>query len=273
MKKPRILVLLAAVLLVTACAQTATPGATPTPATTPTPSAVSLGGGELAGTRWQVDKLADQAPVAGTTITASFDAEGAVSGSGGCNRYRTGFTVTGDTIKVDEAIASTMMACDEAIMAQEAAYFTALSAAHSFAIAGDQLTLSDAQGVVLVTFVAQSQDLAGTSWAIVAYNNGQQAVVSVIEGTTPTLEFAADGTISGSGGCNRITGSFAASDGKIGIGELARTLMECSEPAGAMDQENALVAALESAATYTIEGDRLEMRTAEDAIAIQATRS
>ena len=40
------------------------------------------------------------------------------------------------------------------------------------------------------------------------------------------------------------------------------TLRACSEPEGIMEQEQQYLAALQTAATYRIEGERLEMRTA-----------
>jgi heat shock protein HslJ len=44
----------------------------------------------------------------------------------------------------------------------------------------------------------------------------------------------------------------------------------CIAPDGVMEQEAAFVAALQSAATYSMQGGRLEMRTADDAMAISA---
>jgi heat shock protein HslJ len=41
----------------------------------------------------------------------------------------------------------------------------------------------------------------------------------------------------------------------------------CNDPEGVMDQESQFLAALESAATYKIEGTRLELRTADGALA------
>ena len=86
------------------------------------------------------------------------------------------------------------------------------------------------------------------------------------------IEFGADGQLSGSAGCNRVTGSYSTADGTIKLGPLATTQMACPEPEGVMDQETRLVAALESAATYHVEGPTLEMRTSDDALAVHFTR-
>ncbi|MCZ7589672.1 MAG: META domain-containing protein [Gaiella sp.] len=48
--------------------------------------------------------------------------------------------------------------------------------------------------------------------------------------------------------------------------------MLCDQPAGVMDQEAGYLAALETAATYRVEGSKLELRTADGAIAAQFQR-
>jgi heat shock protein HslJ len=48
--------------------------------------------------------------------------------------------------------------------------------------------------------------------------------------------------------------------------------MMCSEPEGVMDQEFQFMEALQSAATYKIEGDVLELRTADGALAANLQR-
>jgi len=118
-------------------------------------------------------------------------------------------------------------------------------------------------------FTAQPSGLAGTAWVVTAYNNGREAVVSLLDGTAITAEFGADGSLSGSAGCNRYNTSFqTTADGGFSAGPTATTRMLCPTPEGIMEQEQAFIAALESAATYQVRGDTLEMRTADDALAL-----
>ncbi len=131
-----------------------------------------------------------------------------------------------------------------------------------------QLALFDADGKALATFTQQSADLAGTSWIVTGYNNGQGAVVSVITGVELTADFGADGTLSGSAGCNRYTATYEVSGTGLKIGPAAATRMACAEPAGVMEQEAQFLQALATAATYRLEGDRLELRTADGALAV-----
>ena len=262
-KTPVALLLLASALLFTSCAA---PSASPSPAGGKTPPA-SSSVPHLTG-QWLLTSLNGAAPVAGSSVTAYFGADGVISGSGGCNRYNGTFTQTGSAIKVNEGMASTMMMCDEAVMAQETAYFKALAAARAFAMNGTELARNDETGKAVAKFAAQAQKLAGSSWTVTAYNNGKQAVTSVLAGTKPTVAFSADGTVSGSAGCNSFNGSAVEGDGTVKLGPLASTRKMCPSPEGVMTQETALLAALETAATFKIEGDRLELRTADNAIAV-----
>lgn len=245
-------------LLLASCAS-ATPAAPPS-------------SGDLAGVTWLLEDLAGEAPVDGSPVTVHFADDGALFGSGGCNRFSGTYEIDGGTLTVGDALPSTMMACADDVMALESAFFTALTSARGFAVEDETLTLNDESGAALGTLAAQSQDLADTTWNITAYNDGVSAVVSFLEGAEANLTFADDGTISGTGGCNRVLGSYTAGDGTISFGTLASTQMVCGAD-GVMDQEAAVIAALESAATFSIEGDMLEMRTADDAIAVQLTRA
>ena len=235
-------------------------------------SAGSQAEGEITGKVWVLDRLNGAAPVPNTIITAEFTEDGQVGGSAGCNSYSGPYTVSGSSIEFKQPMASTMMACEEPVMEQETAYFQVLAAAKSFAVKGDQLTLNDAGGKALATYKAQSQSLDGTSWQVISYNNGNQAVTSVLAGTELTAIFGTDGNLSGSSGCNTYVGSYKVDGYKITIGPLASTKKFCIDPAGVMDQESQFLAALQSAAAYKMEGNRLELRTQDGALAADLQR-
>src|SRR6478672_11799752 len=62
----------------------------------------------------------------GTNITASFNVDGRVSGSGGCNRYSGSYTVgKGGALEL-QGFMTTRMACLEPIMGRELRYLKAL---------------------------------------------------------------------------------------------------------------------------------------------------
>jgi len=226
----------------------------------------------LTGKVWALAELMGKPPMAGTGISAEFTADGKVAGSAGCNRYSGTYTISGSNITFSSPMAMTMMMCEQAVMDQESAYMQALGEAKTFAIQGDQLTLTGGDGVTLAVYKAQSQDLAGTTWQVTAYNNGNQAVIGVVEGTTLTASFGKDGSMSGNSGCNDFNGPYKIDGDQITIGPLASTMKMCSDPAGVMEQEVQYLAALQSAANYQIEGNVLQLRTKDDALAAMFNR-
>ena len=234
------------------------------------------GAGEdpLAGTGWILDTLNGDPVLAEAAVTLNFGADGTLSGSDGCNQYNTTYTISGSRLTVSEPIATTRMACPDPIMQQGSAYLEALSNAATYETQGDKLTLAGADGAALATFSAQSTDLAGTSWDVITYNNGTQAVVSVMAGTRLTADFGPDGDLTGFAGCNDYNASYVTSGrDKIEFGPVASTRKFCDQPEGAMDQETQYLAALSTAATYRIDGAKLELRTADGAIAASLAKA
>jgi heat shock protein HslJ len=200
-----------------------------------------------------------------------FDA-GRASGTDGCNRYSSPYTTKGSGLEFGADGASTQMACPPDVMQQAAAYRSGLSAARSYRVEGGRLQLLGPDGAVLATLVPQPQALAGTSWRVTGYNNGRQAVVSVLAGTTLTLAFAPDGRVSGSAGCNHYSAKYTFAGESLGFGPAATTRKMCADHERVMEQEQQFLKALETVASARQEGDRLELRTANGALAVALTR-
>ena len=114
--------------------------------------------------------------------------------------------------------------------------------------------------------------LAGTRWEVVNYNNGS-AITTLLPETRITLDFGTDGRITGRAGCNSYSAGYRVNGSSIAIEQPAATSLWCAEPAGIMDQEAAFLAALQSAATFRVDGNMLEMRTAADQMVIIASRA
>jgi uncharacterized lipoprotein YbaY len=147
----------------------------------------------------------------------------------------------------------------------------ALGSAATFSLEGGNLSLVDAAGTTVATFAPVSSDLAGTSWNVTNYNNGKEAVVGLIADTTITLVFGDSGQVSGSSGCNSFSGTYTSDGaGSIEIGQLASTMMACVEPEGLMEQEAQFLAALPLAVTYRVEGNVLDLRSADGAMQVRA---
>jgi len=205
-------------------------------------------------------------------ITAVFTTGGKLSGFSGCNSYGGTYTTSGSSISIPDRLAVTQVACRQAVMAQESAYLEALTSATNYSVRNGILTLAGRKSRTVLRFRAQSQSLAGTRWDVIEYNNGKEAVVSVMAGTKLTANFTAT-DVEGSAGCNTYGGKYTATPPKITIGPLASTRKECPTPEGVMEQEHAFLAALTSAATYKIQGATLELRTASGALAATLHRA
>ena len=121
-----------------------------------------------------------------------------------------------------------------------------------------------------MTFVSGRAELADTAWDVVNFNNGRQALVSLLAETEISLNFGADGRLSGSAGCNQYTGGYQSSGGKLTVGTLAATSMMCHTPDGVMEQEAQYLAALSTATSYEIAGDRVTIRDADGAMLLVA---
>jgi heat shock protein HslJ len=226
----------------------------------------------LTGQVWIASELDGNGIIPGTTITAEFKDDGTLSGSNGCNRYNTTYKVDGEEIQINSPMASTLMACPDQVMVQEQTYMQAMGSAETFEISGDELTLFNEASDALVTYVAGSNELAGTSWEVISYNNGKEAVVSVIIDTTLTADFGEDGQLTGNAGCNSYFASYETDENKITIGPAGMTEMFCGDPEGVMEQEQLYLAALGTADVYRIEADRMEMRTAEGSMVANFSR-
>ena len=244
-----------ALLVVSGCSSGLGPGASPSSAGT---------GKALEGRVWEATAISGVTTVLtgkGTEVTAEF-AAGELSGSGGVNRYTATYeTPAGDQIKISQP-AATLMAGSKAAMAQEQAYFAALTKATKYAVTADSLTLTDDQGTTLVAYtVVQPTALEGTEWDALAYNNGKDALVSLAAGSSITAKFGADGSLSGKASVNSYSTTYQVSqsgDGMTIDAKIVSTKM--AGPADLMRQETAYLAALPRTATLSIEGDELWLR-------------
>lgn len=200
--------------------------------------------------------------IAGTEITLKFDVDGGIAGNAGINNYFASYEADGDALF--GVIGSTMMVGPEDAMKQEMTYLTLLNETASFSLEDDELKLFDSDGNALLVFekaVAPApESLTGTTWVLDTYNNGNEAVVSVLAGTEITLNLDDDGEIAGSAGCNSYFASYEAGDSALSFGIVGATEMYCDEPVGTMAQESTYLRLLESAAGYAIEGDCLTMQ-------------
>jgi heat shock protein HslJ len=253
-----------ALAALSACAST---GAAPVSPRSTAPGRLA---GRLDGTAWTLAALPGRSVLSRVAVSLSFDAAGRVGGSDGCNRYGGTYRADGSALTITPG-GATMMACPEPVMRQAGAFTAALTATRAYALDAGRLVLRDGAGASLATFeTMQPAALPGTRWTAIAVNNGAQAVASVAAETEITAEFGPDGALSGSAGCNRYTTRYTLDGETIAIRPPALTRRAC--PAPVMQQEQQYTAALERAATYRLDADRLELRSAAGSLEVTYRR-
>jgi copper homeostasis protein (lipoprotein) len=107
-----------------------------------------------------------------------------------------------------------------------------------------------------------NRPLRGTNWKLVRLG---EAPVEVSGGQAePRLVFASDALqVSGSGGCNRITGAFTLEGDRLHLGPLAGTMMAC---VNGMEQEQQFLKSLNQVERYRISGQQLELLDSSGAV-------
>ncbi len=204
--------------------------------------------------------------VANTTPSLSFAIGDQFRGSTGCNTMSGSYTLAGDVLTL-EVGPLTRRACPPPISEQETRFLAALAQVSRFEQTDTTLILfygSDGQLIFQpITPIDQAepsgptteQSLSDTAWELISFTE-LDAARPLVDDTTITLTFGADGKVNGNAGCNVFNGSYAV-DGvglQFGAG-FATTKMACPPPV--MDQEQEFLAALAAATTYERNGNVL----------------
>jgi heat shock protein HslJ len=204
-------------------------------------------------------------PIAGTPITLNIDGS-EIGGTSACNHYGGTMEQDGSSISIG-ALSMTEMACEEPIMALEAAYLAALELVTDATRTDDTLTLSGPEVELEYATVPPEADaeLVGTTWALESLVSGD--AVSSVMGEA-TLVLADDGTLSGSTGCRSFGGDYAVDGTTLAVGDLAVDMRACDETTAS--QDGTVLAVLESDPTFSIDGSRLSLRDGETGLDYRA---
>ena len=89
-------------------------------------------------------------PIVDTQVVVTFGPDGIVSGTAGCNQFSGGYGVEGSNITIGPLM-STMMACADELMAQEAALMAALEGAATWSVSGSTAEIRGATDMIQVT--------------------------------------------------------------------------------------------------------------------------
>ena len=232
------------------------------------PAATQAPAAELGNTLWKMTTVNGANAIPDTNVIVYFGPKGDLVGSTGCNFQSGNYSTSGSQIDIQPAV-TTPFDCTPAAKAQEEVYVSVLTQASSANVEGDKLTLSNPDNSLVAEFDRlPPQPLAGTSWQLNAYNNGQGALSSPLEGTQITAAFGEDGILSGSAGCNDYSASYKVDGQTITIEPPVSTKKACAEPQGIMEQETAYLNALQSASVYLNLVAALIMQTSDGTLVV-----
>jgi heat shock protein HslJ len=204
---------------------------------------------------------------AGSSLQLAFDGLG-VRMSGGCNSGSGDYDVQ-DGVLVMQPMATTEMACEQALMDLDSNVVTLLTAKPTIRLAGDDLTITSAGTVLRMTDAgARQQDTAleGTLWVVTAVLQGDTATGG-FEGTNATVQFA-DGSVKVFAGCNRGSGPATIGSTAIDFGPIGLTRMACPQPQ--MVLEMSVMIVLQGTVTYRIEGNQLTLLQGDAGLLLEA---
>jgi heat shock protein HslJ len=208
---------------------------------------------DLAGQAFESTDVEGYDLVEGSTIELGFETD-ALGARAGCNSLSGGYTISDGTLEVG-AMASTMMACEDALMAQDQWLSEFLTSSPEITLDGDTLTLAGSDSTITLATVQPAQ-LEGTTW-IVSGTVANEAVTSSLVDSEASLTIT-DGEAQIDTGCNTGSSTVEVTDTTITFGPIALTLMACDEELTRL--EASVVLALDGEVTYEINGDTLTIR-------------
>lgn len=213
----------------------------------------------LAGTSWQVEAMGGTGIIAGSEPKISFDADGKISGTTGCNRFFGGYRQTSSDVTFS-GVGMTKMACmADGVMQQETAFTGILSGKTDARI--DELGNLVIKGEKGISFTARPlpadgeqveydpATLPGGAWTVEDLNR-----TGIIDNTVLSLTFTENGNVAGSTGCNSLSGTYTATGTRLTFSPLVMTRRACIAPA-VNAQEAKFTAAVQGEMQWRITAD------------------
>lgn len=198
-------------------------------------------------------------PLAGDSrVSLWFADDGRLVANAGCNTMQ-GPVDTGDGRLGVEDLSMTEMGCDAARHKQDEWLAKLLAAKPTWRLAQDTLTLeSGTTTVTLLDKQTAQPDLAltGTRWTLDTVVEGD--VASNTAGSDKAYLVFADDRVTGSTGCNQLSGTAAVDGATITFGPIGRTRKGC--PDGLADVERAVLAVLDGTVGFEIDSTRLTLK-------------
>ena len=220
------------------------------------------------GTQWLLDVSALGVSDASSVSSWIAFSRGRVSGNDGCNSFSGSYQLDGSKLTFGP-LAGTKKACGGPAGEVSDKVTAGLARVRAYELAGETLRLKDARGETVLSYAASATGVEG-SWTVISvlYDD---AIRSVLADVDLTADFSADGTISGSTGCNSFSGDYTLEGNNLHIGPLTATKHPCPTTE-ASKQEAGYLSALESAVRVDRTGPELTLLNAKGQKAVTLTR-
>lgn len=225
----------------------------------------SGGGGSPVGTSYLSIKLTENGKVKelvpGTRIRLDFRDGGVVGFNAGCNHLGGMITLDGGIVTMD-GYGGTEIGCDPARQAQDEWIGELLKARPTWQLEGDTLTLTRGSTTLVLQdrkIVEPDLPIAGTKWTVDGVMSGE--AFEHFYDLAPAYFTIEGERVTGSTGCNEFQGSVTHTAGSLAFGALTVTVSECAGDVGRL--EKAVLSVLAGQLSYSIDYNRLELRTAD----------
>jgi heat shock protein HslJ len=209
---------------------------------------------DLADLSFESTEVTGHELVADTTIELAFTSD-SLSARAGCNSMNGGYSITDGALEVGDAMASTMMACSDDLMAQDTWLSSFLSSGPAIALDGDTLTLTGDDATITFNSI-QPTELEGTTWTVTGIV-ANDAVSSLPMGAEASITIT-DGQAAIRTGCNSGSTSVEITDATITFGPIALTKMACADEE-VNQLETHMLAVLAGEVAYEISADSLSL--------------
>ncbi len=223
----------------------------------------------LAGTQWTIVTIAGDSVGNDSRAALNFGPDGQLSGNTSCNAFSGSYSLTGEELTAGQ-MAVTMMACPEPLNELERRFLGILADTADISFNSEGLLVITGQNgeSLIAKPTAETVELAGTNWTIRSI-----AGESVPEGARAALNFSADGMLTGSAGCNSLSGGYGLSGDRLTASQLAVTMMACPEPLMSLERKMLEILDGEAAVSINANGLLSVAAASGDAIVAEAAEA
>lgn len=213
----------------------------------------------LAGTSWLVEAMGGTAIVAGREPKLNFTQDGKINGNSGCNDFMGSYVQQNGDVTVSGYGKTKKNCSEDGVMMQETVFANIISGKTDASIDGlGNLVIKGENGISFTARPLPAEDevvekdpatLGGGAWTVEDLNRG-----GVIDNTVLTLNFTEAGRVSGSTGCNSLSGSYTATGTTLTFSPLVTTRRACVAPV-LNAQETRFTSALQGEMAWRITAD------------------